>query len=381
MSSGRRPFADPAPRVPHRREGHGRALAKRERLEACRQLHHELDRCVGVGVPPERAAEAVPHAERPALHPAWGGHAKTWPDPGDEACDIMLEDFLGRPPYPLRGFILDGAPLALEDERRRAPYAGRRVGEAANPGPVGSCALVCAPQARWRAFPRLSPAVRVRFHHRSRDVCTGCPCWLRRRRGSSVIGPSRACWAGRSLPVGPRREAFFPAGGPTAWERAGRHAGKGWRRRRSRRSDWPEYIRRAGRAVHCPSGRGGRRVPPPEALRCGNVPGGTHEGIAALEEEELEERLARARRAARAVRHLSGRGGRRTPPPEAPRCRNVPGGTRERASGLGRGMRWHGVPSAARWLPFGGSVVFGGRVCAASARCRRRFRLRGRRRR
>ena len=42
-----------------------------------------------------------------------------------------------------------------------------------------------------------------------------------------VLFELRACWAGRSLPVGPRREAPSPAGGPTVWGRAGRHAGKG----------------------------------------------------------------------------------------------------------------------------------------------------------
>ena len=41
--------------------------------------------------------------------------------------------------------------------------------------------------------------------------------------GPLAAGPSGLCWAGRSPPVGPRQGEPTLAGGPTAWERAGRH--------------------------------------------------------------------------------------------------------------------------------------------------------------
>lgn len=171
--------------------------------------------------------------------------------------------------------------------------------------------------------------------------------------------------------------------------------------RRPRRPRCFSSFGRAGRAVHCPSGRGGRRPPPPEAPRCGDVPGGTPGRAVAPEADELEEWLARvcsacwagpsppvgwwreasspaggstvwecAGRQARkgcgaggggagvatglgeacwAGRSLPGCGGRRSPQPEAPRCGNMPGGTRKRAPSqgtpavapvLGRGLRW-----------------------------------------
>ena len=78
----------------------------------------------------EQRLDIVRHALR-CIQPGEDNHAKAWPDPDDAACYIMLDDFLGRPPYSFRVFILDEAPLALEDERRQAPYAGRRVGEVA----------------------------------------------------------------------------------------------------------------------------------------------------------------------------------------------------------------------------------------------------------
>ena len=47
------------------------------------------------------------------------------------------------------------------------------------------------------------------------------------RDDAPEIGLGRPCWVGRLPPVGPRQEGSTPAGGPTVWERAGRHRRKG----------------------------------------------------------------------------------------------------------------------------------------------------------
>ena len=46
--------------------------------------------------------------------------------------------------------------------------------------------------------------------------------------GAGTPGLGGTCWAGRSLPVRPRRAPFAPAGGPTVRERAGRHGLDRW---------------------------------------------------------------------------------------------------------------------------------------------------------
>ena len=153
----------------------------------------------------EQRLNMMRHALR-CIQQGEDNHAKTWPDPDDAACDIMLEDLLGQPPNSLRGFILDEALLALENERRRALYAGRRVGEAANPGPSRGtlCAGVRAPGVRWRAFPcRLCAFMLLIVGVMcAPDGPAGCGAG---GGAGGVAGPSGTCWAGRSLPAGPRR--------------------------------------------------------------------------------------------------------------------------------------------------------------------------------
>ena len=95
------------------------------------------------------------------IHRGEDDRARIGPDLDDAACDVMLGDLMGQPPYPLSGLFLGRTSPAREStrNRRRAPFAGRRVGEAANPGPA--LAQVCAPEARWRARPRLLHALAI----------------------------------------------------------------------------------------------------------------------------------------------------------------------------------------------------------------------------
>ena len=122
-------------------------------------------------------------------------HVRTGSDPDDAACDAVLERILGR-------------SLAANDACRRAPFAGRRIGEAENPGPHGPrrCVRVCAPRARWRAVPRLLCATMALVCGVGAADAPGCG-------GAACAVPlGRARWFGRFPADGcrerePRRQA------------------------------------------------------------------------------------------------------------------------------------------------------------------------------